>query len=214
MVKALSIKLQVDATTKQIGNDIVKHLVGEVREYFDDSISKIKDAIVQIITDAITNSPEYISLVNGQLKAEFGLPDSENRVNALLDFWQNTYIEFSNVVATGGKLKGKFTLNMIKSDFSDAINLPEAIFTTEKGTDLNWLQWLLLFGDTTIIKDYEVELGANPRSRTGLAVMKKTLRGKWRVPSEFSGTINNNWITRSIDSVSAEIENLIQSSLL
>lgn len=210
---SIPIKLSIKQSTRDISAEIVKHMVSDIRNYFDKAFHSIKADLSSIIISSIRNSPEYNSLLNGQLKAEFGLPDSDSRVNTLLNFWENTSFESSTVIASGNKLKGKFSLNMIQSDFRDVLSLSEATLTTEKGTDLNWLEWLLLFGDKTIIKDYEVELGSNPRSRTGLAVMKKTLRGKWRVPPEYSGTINNNWITRSIDSVSSEIENLINRSL-
>lgn len=213
MKSNMSINLSIKNGNKDLSQQLVKHLALEIRDYFENVFNKIKSKLSSIIIEAIKNSPEYQSLLNGKLKAEFGLPDSDNRINSILNFWENTSFEFSNVMATGNKLKGKFSLNMIQSDFADVLSLSESIFTTEKGTDLNWLEWLLLFGDKVIIKDYEVELGSNPRSRTGLAVMKKTLRGKWRVPPEYSGTINNNWITRSIDSVSSEIENLINRSL-
>lgn len=102
---------------------------------------------------------------------------------------------------------------MIQSDYTDVLNSSAAVFKTEKGTDLNWLEWLLLFGSKTIIKDYEVEFGYNPRSRTGQAIMRGVKRGKWSVPYEFSGTQNNNWITRAIDSVESDIYKTLSEAM-
>ena len=85
-------------------------------------------------------------------------------------------------------------------------------FKQYKGTDLNWLEWLLLFGNKTIIRDYVVEFGDNPRSRTGRAVMKGVKSGKWGVPPEFAGTKNNNWITRAIESADSEINSILKEA--
>jgi hypothetical protein len=196
-------------TQAQIINNILQALVPQVDKYFKKTLKAVSPKIQAVVIDAIKAAPEYQSLLSGQLKAEFGLPDSDTRLNSIMGFWQNINVEYKTITVGRSVLKGGFVINMIKRDFSDIINSSVAILTTEKGTDLNWLEWLLLFGNQTIIKDYNVELGPNPRSRTGMAVMKGVISGKWSVPAEYSGTINNNWITRSIDSIEGEIQNIL-----
>ena len=36
----------------------------------------------------------------------------------------------------------------------------------------------------------------------------------WKVPSEFSGTINDNWITRAIDQATPEIEKMLDGAFI
>ena len=43
--------------------------------------------------------------------------------------------------------------------------------------------------------------------------MRLTPSGKWKIPSEFSGTITNNWITRAIDIASDSIDSILSSTL-
>jgi hypothetical protein len=48
-------------------------------------------------------------------------------------------------------------------------------------------------GDITIIRDYQVEIKPGA-GRSGNSIMVSG--GSWRVPPEFSGTLQNNWLTR------------------
>lgn len=199
--------------TNEIESKILRALKPELNKYLEKIFQKIKPKITETITNAIINSPEYNSLLSGDLKYEFGLPDSDSRVASIVNFWKKINTDYKSLSINGNKLSGGFTINMIDSDYGDVINLPAAVFTTEKGTDLNWLEWLLLFGNKTIIKDYVIEFGVNPRSRTGRAVMRGVQKGKWSVPSEFAGTKNNNWITRAIDSIDTEINSILKEAI-
>lgn len=202
-------KIELQDTTAEIEGKILRALRPELNKYLEKTFKKVKPLILGTITEAITSSPEYISLSSGDLKYEFGLPDSDNRLATILKFWTKINADYKSVSINNNKLAGGFTINMIDSSYSDVLGSSAAVFTTEKGTDLRWLEWLLLFGNKTIIKDYVVEFGANPRSRTGRAIMRGVQKGKWQVPSEFSGTQNNNWITRAIDSVESSIYKIL-----
>jgi hypothetical protein len=76
---------------------------------------------------------------------------------------------------------------------------------------LPWLQWLLLEGNATIVRNYTVSFGPNRFSRTGFALMRPSLQS-WKVPSEFAGTINDNWITRAIDGAESNIQKLLDGA--
>jgi hypothetical protein len=196
-----------------IEKNILKALKPEVDQYFRSVLDKINSKLSNIVIEAIKSSPEYSSLISGNLKAEFGIPDSASRLQSILDFWKNISFSYKNTKITNGGLQAKIVLNMIKSNYSDVLALDASSFVTEKRTRLNWLEWLLLFGKKTIVKDYSVVLGPSPISRTGMALMRGVKNGKWSVPAEFSGTKNNNWITRAIDSVDDKINNLLFESL-
>lgn len=205
-----NIKLNLELKTSEnyIYRKILQGLKPQVDSYLSDIFNRIQPKIVALVQDSIRNSPEYLSLQSGQLKAEFGITDSDTKLNILLDFWKDITAKYNKVSVRGNSLVGGFSIGMIKSDYSDVLSSAASSILTEKGQTLHWLEWLLMFGNKTIIKDYTVELGANPRSRTNMAIMKGTVSGKWSVPPQYSGTLDNNWITRSIDLVSSEIENL------
>ena len=211
----MTLNFSVDLTNSNsdINRKILTALKPQVNNYFKKAISSIKQPILETITKAIINSPEYDSLLSGDLKYEFGLPDSDERLSSILKFWQKLYIDTDAIKISGDQLVGSFSLKMIPSDFSDVLNSSAAVLVTEKKQSLNWLEWLLLFGNQTIIKDYTVEFGSNPRSRTGQAVMRGVRNGKWSVPSQYAGTLNDNWITRAIDSVEVDINNILSKAL-
>ena len=211
MVKAYNIELEENFT--QINKKISNILKVELDKSFQRSFIKSKQIILDIVKNAIIRSPEYNSILNGTLKYEFGLPDSADRLNTILKFWTKINADYSKPKLIGNKLYGGFSIYMIDSTYSDVLASSAASFVTEKNSTLNWLEWLLLFGNKTIIKDYVVQFGYNPNSRTGKAIMKGVARGKWSVPSEFAGTAGNNWITRAIDSVDIQINNVIISIL-
>lgn len=196
-----------------IKNQINKELKKQLDIYLDNALKKIKPQIIQIVSNAITSSPEYNSLLNGDLKYEFGLPDSDTRLEQILKFWTKLNIEYNKFTINSDKLSGGFSINMIDSTYADVLSSSAAIFVTEKRDKLAWLEWLLLLGNKTIIKDYVVQMGYNPKSRTGRAIMKGVLKGKWSVPAEYAGTINDNWITRAIDGTEPKIKSVFLSAL-
>lgn len=210
---SISIGLQLLETEEQIIQSILKALLPEVNDKLNRAFYSVKTDIIFLVQTAITSSAEYNSIMSGKLQLEFGIPDPASRLDQLMSFWKYIDVEYSKARISGRKISGSFIISMIKSDFSDVLSSSAAIVQTEKGQALNWLEWLLLFGDKTIIKEYNVQLGPNPNSRTGGAIMRASSSGKWGVPSEFAGTASNNWITRAIDSVSDQINNLLLKAL-
>jgi hypothetical protein len=210
----LNFSINILETNGAISQKIANALIPQVDRYLDNMFNQIKNLIPTTIINSIMNQPEYASLLSGQLKAEFGLPDSDSRLSQILSTIQDS----SNIVRkqtsiTGGKISSGIRFQMIKSDFEDLVNLGAASFTTEKGSNLNWLKWLLTEGDSVIISDYQFIAGSYASSRTGMGIMRSFGGAFWRVPPEFAGTIRNNWITRAIDDASSDIEKQLENIL-
>lgn len=197
----------------EITRRILKALLPQVDQYFKKVFNKCESQIVDIVMQAITSSATYNSLISGQLKAEFGLDNASNRVSEILNFWQNLTVEYKKPVIQKNQIIASFNLSMIKADYSDVFGSAAATVSTEKGARLEWLQWLLLFGDKTIIREYNVQLGPNPNSRSGNGIMVSSKGGRWNVPPAYAGTPKKNWITNAIDSAESSIMNLLSSSL-
>jgi hypothetical protein len=209
----IGINVTILESNDQIAQSILKALLPQVNDLLNSAFYKVKDNIITLVQNAIVNSPEYGSLLSGTLQLEFGIPDSASRLEQILSFWKFIDVEYSKAKISGQKISGSFAISMIRSDYSDVLMSSAATLNTEKGQQLNWLEWLLLFGDKTIIKEYNVQFGSNPRSRTGGAIMKVSSSGKWGVPPQFAGTASNNWITRAMDSVEDQINNLLIGAL-
>lgn len=209
----MRLQFKILEKNQEIEQRILKALLSEISDGMKKYVKNISINIKNIISQAIENSPEYQSLISGSLKGEFGIPDPENRLTQLLQIWKNNAsVTYSAPSIVGSSIKSSFKLEMIKADLSDVLGSDLAtVIDSNSGKSINWLEWLSLAGDKTIIKDYTIVYGPNKRSRTGLAVMRQQSGAKWRVPSEFSGNITNNWIIRSIDAVSDQIENTISS---
>ena len=185
----------------------------EMNKYMADSIQKLKLSIPLIIEETIKNSPEYESILIGQLKYELGIPDPFRKLEGIINIWlANIQFNYSKPVVLNNSIKSSFSINMIKSDFSDVLSSDFAIVSDNiRNYDLPWLEWLLLDGTKTIVAEQEVVLGQNKASRTGFAVMRKSNKS-WKVPAFYAGTISNNWITRAIDNASSRIEGALMGA--
>lgn len=200
--------LESDSTIRKM---ILEALQEEVESTFKKAIPEITDNIQKMINQTIRDAPEYTSLLNGQLRLEFGLYDAASQVSTIVDAWTNNItVDLKPIKITNAGLSGGFSLGMIASDFNDVLSLSSAnMEDTERGYSLPWLKWLLLEGGKVLVKDYQIVFGPSPYSRTGYAIMKSDSSSNWRVPAEFAGTITNNWVTRAIDSLTDEITTMM-----
>ena len=207
--------IKIIESDKEIALRIGNALIPQVRQYMSKTMDKIRKGLPDIIYQAIISSPEYSSILSGLLKYEFGIPDSLSKLDGLLNVWtQNLSVTYTPpLVNYNGSVSSSVTIAMIKSDFSDVLGTDYAsVVDRKRGYILPWLSWLLLEGSVTIVNGHQVIFGSNPRSRTGLAVMRKGGNG-WKVPKRFAGTSNDNWITRAIASSEKDIYNFIQKAM-
>lgn len=208
----LSLKL-IDNNSK-IYTSILDALLPQVNKYMISATNEIKLKIPEIIKKTIINTPEYESLLNGKLKYELGVDSSTEKLAGLIEIWSGKIlVNYKQAKISSNKIVSSVSINMIKADFSDVLYSEYAyVVDSFRGYSLPWLEWLLLEGNKTIVKDYSVKIGLNKYSRTGLAVMIPSKKS-WRVPSEFTGTISNNWITRAIDNSQNDIADSINRIL-
>lgn len=207
----MKFKLTLLESNDEIQSRILTALLSECRYFMTKALVTIQKELLQIVYLAITNRPEYNSLISGNLRLQFGIPDANVKVANIINHWMsNVVYNYQKPVIQGNKIKSYISAELIKSDFSDVLGTSDAVVTDAlRGYDLPWLEWLLLDGRKVIVPKHSVVIGPNPRSRTGEAVMRIS-SSSWKVPSEFSGTIADNWITRAIDDAGGFIEDLLQ----
>ena len=196
--------------SSEIYKKILDALLPDVLSYMQNATSLVKKELPQIIMGAILASPEYSSIVGGKLRFDFGLVDGSSKIDGLLQIWTNNImIIYDTPKINGNAITSKFSISMIKADYSDVLGSDYAqMIDSERGYSLPWLQWLLLDGTKILVDNHQVVIGPNPRSRTSMAIMRPG--SGWSVPNEFAGTQSDNWLTKAIDSSSDSINNLLK----
>jgi hypothetical protein len=209
-MSSLKFNIKLVDSDATVNKAILNALIPELNKYLDKIYNRMSNEIPDILINSIQAQPEYASLLGGQLRGEFGIVDPQSRINDILSTIKNGKVVTKTPVSiVGQKIKGGIKLEMVRKDLQDLLSLGSASFSTEKGSNLEWLRWLLTEGDSIIIGSHEFVFGPSPFSRTGLGIMRQG-SGGWRVPPEFAGSINNNWITRAIDASSAQINDIMK----
>ena len=201
MAKEIVVKLL--ESDKAIRNKILKGMASKANERLAITIRKSRLEIAQYIYSIILTTPEMKELQGGILQAEFGLT-SGKASSAVLDIAkrvsESVTVKAQRVVPDSGSgLKGGITIFIQPIDFANVIASPQAIVRTEKGKQLDWLKWLLFKGDAMIIDKYEFR-AKKGTGRSRMGTMAAVSSGIWRVPPQYSGIPDNNFITRAMRS--------------
>jgi hypothetical protein len=193
-----------------IQKNILESLRSGLKLIFTKARPKIESSIKALVVEALSTCPEILSLQNGKLKYDFGLSDDPTS-DIIYAIANSTYVSFRDFSL---KLSGStVALNIFiqPSDFQNLLSLPAASVVTEKGESLPWLEWLLTAGDAIIVNSYHVQYQSSPSSRSGGAIMVPS--GIFKVDSSFSGTEDDNFITRSLNKYQAKIMECVEKNL-
>lgn len=211
----MKISIKLLDSNAVIGTKILSAIISHLQPAFTKTQTSLQQSLPKIVKDALTLEPEYASLLSGQLRSELGVPDADSKIDQIFSAWSNNLVVQSRPISMKGSgLSGGFSINIVKSDFSDVLSLPSSVVVDNiSGSVIPWLQWLLLEGNKILVRDYKLRMGSNSRSRTGNAIMVSSTKDNWRVPAQFAGTINNNWVTRAIDRLDDSILSYIEKEL-
>ena len=210
----MKFSLRLIDSDKKISQTILSLLKSQVSVAFTKAKNEIVNKIKPIIRDSIKAEPEYQDLISGSLKYELGIPDAAI-VDRVVEIWVNNIsVQNKPVRISGNKLSGGFAISAIKSDYADVLSSSSATITdSQTGSLVPWLEWLLLRGGDILVNDSEVQIGPNPRSRTGMAVMVSSNKD-YRMPAKLAGTERNNWVYRAISKLDdTTMQNIIQNAL-
>jgi hypothetical protein len=211
----MKISLKILESNTEISNRILNAILPHFRSVFDKTQQSLQKIIPIKFKEVLMSEPEYSSLISGALKYELGIPDADSRIESIYDSWISSMnIEKKTISIRGNRLTGGFGISLIRSDFSDILSLPSAtVVDSISGSIIPWLRWLLLEGGKILVRNYKVKYGPNPRSRTDNAIMIESSSQHWRVPAEFAGTIQNNWVTRCILKLDNIMYTILQEEL-
>jgi len=192
----MNISITLVDSIKTVEKNINDAIANSINDKIKDNLPKIKSSAKKLVREWVSAQPEIESLKSsslGSLVGYFGITRSpqdvvEAIVHAASESTEVKFVDYSS------KFSGGLELRFQPSSFMNLLSLPEG-HTIYSGGDLHWLEWLLKRGDRTIIANYEY----NPITglgRSGLGIMIPG--GSFRVPPQFSGTEDNNFITRAL----------------
>lgn len=192
--------------------EIISRIMNSYASVIDKEFRSKRNNIIAALRPAITlalqSSPEIQSLSGGTLKADFGL--TSNPSSQIISSVVSTInVMMKRVRSNGSNITGGFNVTAQPSDHSNLLSLPVATQAI-KGGSLPWLKWLLTFGDAIIIGNFGVEYG--PYGRSGGGRMVEGNRA-FKVNSAFSGTADDNFITRAMERNKSIIEDAIIGAL-
>tara|TARA_R110002020_G_scaffold80276_5_gene200408 strand:- start:1123 stop:1788 length:666 start_codon:yes stop_codon:yes gene_type:complete len=183
----------------------------QLTKKFRNSVPVIENLLKRAVVRWILQSPEIQSLLGGQLQGDFGIPNPSSAVS------QITHAVVNSVDVRLGSLSlrpGSYQLIIgVQPESMRNVLTSVAPVRTEKGETLPWIDWLITEGDAIIITGYHVNEEPG-KGRSGLATMRRG--GNYtvgRVDPTFSGTIDDNFITRALDGKMIEVASLIVRGL-
>lgn len=199
----MNITLNLVESEAQITRKVNAAIAPSINIYLDKRLPAIIAGARNLVISWVTNSNAMESLAQASpdsLAGAFGVrPSSAMDIVSVIaeSVAASTTVEMKKFDAN---LRGSLSLSVQPDDFINLLSLPQG-HTIYDGGDLHWLQWLITLGNAPIIRNYHYEAGSG-RGRTGLGVMASG--GSFRVPPEYSGTIDDNFITRALSGVSKE----------
>jgi len=211
MAKNVIVSLKLEPNFDKV---FAKNVTQEIRSVLFKSLSSLAKGIERRIQDIvkrrIEQSSEYLAIVGGNLRGQLGLPDGARRIQEIISIW------IESITAKGriskGRLLGSIDIGIFREGWSDVMASPAAIlnYTNNQGQtkSLEWLRWLLLEGDKTIVAGFDFV--SSKRGRTGLGVMVESRGGSWKVPAQFTGTDRDNFAIRALVGANKEIEKMAE----
>jgi hypothetical protein len=206
------ISLRLTETTQQIQEKINRELASMVNDKLFQKRSYILIESKKLAESWILSQPEITSLNGGDLSGLFGLYfGSESAIINTIISSITSSITTELVKIDPQFKKGGLRVNFQPSNFVNLLSL-KAGHVVYKNGDLHWMDWLITQGDKIIVTDYSFnpKLGAG-RSKKGTM----TNKGFFRVPPQYSGTLENNFVTRALTGATQQrqINELLQGAL-
>lgn len=198
----------VASVKKKVNTAIANHMNKLIPKNRDRVEAQIKNQI----RGWIEEQPEVASIKAqgglGSLNAQFGLmpgiPSAtmEAIIQALIS---SIDVKFTKI---NKKVRGGIEFRIQGNVILRILNIPTGTIITEKGTPLNWLEWLLTRGSEVIVAGYTYT-PAPGQGRSGGGTM--TGGSVFRVePTSFAGTVDNNFITRAFSGRSKELSRILR----
>jgi len=201
-----NVQLQIKIDERRIQQDLLK----DVQKTIYKSIPKIQSALSDKLEGVIFRRLiSGVPTIQGRDLYEIGVPDINSRISSIIRLAAKSF----EIKIIKGKLL-RIQIGILREGYSDLLSLPESVFTytSSRGSGvLQWLKWLLLDGNTTIIGGFDFIPSSSSASRTSGGIMRSG--GSWKVPPSLSGNEANNILTRSLENINKDLEVVIKQEL-
>lgn len=210
------ITLKLTQSEKEIAQNVNEAVASLVNQMVSKKQQPLLSKAKILANQWIKSQPEILSLLSStpdSLAGNFGIPPERvsSAVDSIISAVESSisvnFVPFSKNLQSGG-----LEINFQPQTFENLLNLSDG-HVKYIGGDLHWLNWLLNAGDTIIVVNYQY----NPETGLGRSGLGNMIPGgSFRVPPQFSGTSNNNFITRALigSEQENEIANLFREILL
>lgn len=192
----MNITVQLTDPIKTVEKNVNAAIATSINDTITNSLPNIRGSVKKLVRSWVSAQPEIESLKSnslGSLVGYFGITNNPQQVVEAIIYAVSEATE-TRFVKYSSNFSGGLELRFQPLSFVNLLSLPEG-HTIYNGGDLHWLEWLLRRGDRIIVANYQY----NPITgigRSGLGVMIPG--GAFRVPPQFSGTEDNNFITRAL----------------
>ena len=201
-------------SNKTIEALMMEALSEDINKVIKKNVGQFQRAMKLKIPQWIKEQPEMVSLsefgVPYSLASQFGLRpgDDTDAYNHIVEVISDSIQVKVNPI--NSKLQGgvEFSISPLFGG-GGLLGSSAGTVVTEKGEVLDWLNWLLTIGDSTVITGYHYTPSERGRSGGG------TMSGGsvWRIPPQFSGTPEDNFVTRAFENREVEIDGLLEELL-
>lgn len=201
----ITINISLRNSAKNIEDKMSKLMAEMVNTKIKAKKRLIEKDIRVLIYEWVASQPEIMDIKAGnygKLSPNFGIPEGSEKEIAH-KICLAAAASFSIVLKdlNSRTLAGNINLRFGNKAFRDLLALPEGNIVTEKGQNLHWMDWLLFAGNQSIVIGYTF-LAKPGQGRSQGGIMRN--KGIWRVPPEFSGTEDDNFLTRAMNNPNNE----------
>lgn len=204
--------VRITETPRSFATKLNIEIASELNKKRPRIVSKLHKRIHALAIRTLQGTSEYQTIANGgsfdSLKAIFGFTDNKSsQIQAELPkiIADTLEITGTSFIGTATGIQGRWNINMIPSDYGTWLlqeEIARYLSITKGGKEsieIPWLDWLLRRGDSFVLADYKLEFGSFPGniSRSRNAIMLLEQGHRWSVPAVISGTVSDNWLTRT-----------------
>lgn len=206
-------RIRITESASSLNKKLSKELAQQINSRLRKNKSRIENKLRGLIPAWIRSSPEIASLndegIQGSLNAQFGLYPGQagSATDAIVSAVVSTVEVRIRSVSRNLNTSALVEFVVQPLSYDNLLFIPEGtVIQTTNGKPLPWLEWLLTLGNTIVVAGYQYtpeDLG-----RSGGGTMNPGTG--WRVPPQYSGTIEDNFITRALANRETQIQPILQ----
>ena len=208
----MSIGLKILDSDRVIEKRILEAIARHFDKVFNSLVPILQKKVPEFTRDFFRGTDTFHELIRGDLKGHFGFKTT-SKPEIIVDLISEDFEIIKKPVKVRRKqFVGGIDIKLVRSGFKNILESDAASIITEKDDILDWLDWLLTKGFEIIIDTHHVFFKEGV-GQSGMAIMSEG--GVWRVPPPHGGTIDDNWITRTLRSKSylSGLSSIIQNNM-